>query len=119
MNQVRAYLLELFAPVMDSPKDALLPGGDFNAFWRTYFHEYVTTTVLRGFLGGMLGFGLAWLLSNTYFSEAAKQALPPQLWNVVVAFGLVCALACVLARLGQFHWLERHAFNSNGRHEAS
>jgi lipid-A-disaccharide synthase-like uncharacterized protein len=60
-------------------------------FFKEYFNAYLKTWVLRGFVGGLIGFGLTWLLTNTYFSKAAQQAISPELWNIIVAFGLLCA----------------------------
>jgi len=112
MKRVRQYIIEIFEIVFDSPKKALLPNGDLKTFLGAYKQAYLTTWVLRGFIGGFLGFSLDRVLSNPYFTKAAKQAISPELWNIIISFGLICALAGVIAQLARINWLEWHAFNS-------
>lgn len=112
MNRVRSYFWDVLKPVFHSPRTALLPGGDLKEFLTAYTNAYLKTWVLRGFLGGLTGFGLAWALNNPYFSKAPEQAVSPELWNIIVAFGFMCALLGVLAQFVKLNWIAQHSLNS-------
>ena len=112
MSTLKSYFSKIFKQVLESPKEALFPDGDLKGFWKAYVEAYLKTWLMRGFAGGLLGFGLARLFSNEYFSEAVKQAISSELWNVIVAFGFICVLVGVVAKLIHFHWLAQHALES-------
>ncbi|MEJ2612777.1 MAG: hypothetical protein P8179_22640 [Candidatus Thiodiazotropha sp.] len=112
MKKWTLYLNDTFRPVAESPRTALFPDGNIRKFFKEYFNAYLKTWVLRDFVGGLIGFGLMWLLTNTYFSKAAQQAISPELWNIIVAFGLLCALAGVLLKLLRLHRIAQCVPNS-------